>query len=241
MKRVILAIASAIAMSSSVYAQYLSAALVTAYLYGCVALGVQQNQVDTAGLNTAGSFVNFECNNGCQDDYGSWSGSAFIGIGGIELESELASLRFEIEYYTRDSDNVTTGSFPGLNPATFFYNTQIDRAHAGFVNAYLDITVPNSNWTVSVGGGIGAGFTDISTNDAIVFGSVSDTNFAWNAGGGASYAITERISIFGDVRYIDLGETNTNLTQASNSAPAGRYIFDNRSVEARVGIRFRFN
>ena len=114
-------------------------------------------------------------------------------------------IRTEVEYALRsnswhDRDGVDGGvrwaTKHTLNISTLFFN------------AYFDIPT-GTPFTPYIGGGVGMGFnyTGIYLDDAGGRASFDqyDTTFAWNAGGGVSYAFTENVSADLGYRFIGAG------------------------------------
>ena len=86
------------------------------------------------------------------------------------------------------------------------------------LNGYYDIQT-NSPWTPFVGAGVGLFNTELSIEDY----SSSETVFGVSVAGGASYAITDKVSAEGMLR--------------------GKYLFDEGAavnLDALVGLRFSF-
>lgn len=92
-------------------------------------------------------------------------------------------VRAELEYAIRSTAN-------------FDFDDRTIRARVPqslFANFYLDF-VNSTDFTPYVGGGVGLGFVG------------SDTNFAWNVGGGLAYNLTEDWKVNVGYRYVSLGE-----------------------------------
>ncbi len=214
------------------------------YLYVGGAYAHSWTDIDTGGFNTAGAFTNFDCVGlvgalTCDDTEDASGVSLFLGVTNIFTISENVSVRGELEYNYRNGSNYVTGSFPGTNPPAFVYSTVVSDYHSGFVNIYLDMTMPNMPVTIYAVGGAGFAHSSVATNDTVVAGSASETDFAFNIGAGASYAVSDMIDLFGDVRYVDLGTTNVPLL--IGGAPAGAYTVDHTSVEVRVGVKVKLS
>lgn len=196
--------------------------------------GWTRGEIDSGGFNTLGPHQNF------LSDHSS-GGLASIAIGWGELFklNEQVSLRAEIEGQFRDTGRLVTGSFPGPpGPPTFFYQTHAG-THALFGNLWLDWRV-GGPFTLFVGGGIGAAWHDVSTNDTVVSGSGISTDFAWQAGGGIAYDLSKHFQLVFGVRYVDLGKSDTRLSTIGGGLDAGNYTLDHTAVDYRLGVRLRF-
>ena len=197
-----------------------------------------ETDVDAGGFNTFGGFSAFDCGSftfggiTCSDseDIDGWS--VFLGVDQLTSISENASLRAEIEYASYGDANYVSGSFPGTFPPGFFYSTSVMDLEVGFVNAYLDLHVPDSPLTVFLGGGLGVARSEISTNDTVVSGSVSDTNFAYNFGAGVRFEIAPNVELFGNARFVNFGETAIPLI----GGIAGEYTLAQTAKEVRIGV-----
>ncbi|MGI9352855.1 MAG: outer membrane protein [Rhizobiaceae bacterium] len=204
----------------------------------------------TGGFNTVGLFQNFDCGSGTlappvpgfpsscsnEEDVDGWS--VFAGFEDVIHVTDNVSVRIEGEYSSYDDAALTTGSFPGPpGPPAFFYRTTISDLEAGFANAYLDFDI-NDRLTLFIGGGIGASSVEIATNDFVVSGSGSETNFAYNIGFGASVEVLPGIDVFGNFRYVNFGKTDINLV-GGGGGPAGNYTVDLDATEARVGVKVK--
>lgn len=199
--------------------------------------------IDTGGFNTAGGFFNFDCSGvtiggrTCDDSDNSSGASLFIGIDKIYSFNNSASVRGELEYHVQGGTDYVTGSFPGAPTPTFLYSTSTGTHHAGFVNAYVDVKLPSLPITVYAGGGVGFARNSVTTTDFVVAGAASETDFAFNVGGGARVNVTDHLELFGDVRFVDLGETNVPLVAGG---PAGNYTVDHQSTQLRIGLIYKF-
>lgn len=113
-------------------------------------------------------------------------------------------------------------------------------------NAYYDFHTPDSDsrfqFTPYIGGGVGVGrerFYNVSNRSipgSPIF-SGHDSGFQWQAIGGVSMPLSERIAAFVEYRYISL----SNSRIGSRSDPISRVVdFDNHSHNVVVGVRFSF-
>lgn len=223
MKTRLLAIAVLSTLAASAQAQGLSWSAARFYLGAEV--GQSYTSMDSGGFNTLGPHQN------TNDDK---DHNTLYGLkGGVDL----GRLRFDLGYREYERGKYTTDSFAPPVP-TFFYTSKI-KSKAWMLSAYYDI-VQHNKWSVYGGLGLGQARTDFSTNDTVVQGSGSDTNFAWQAELGVGYALTNAFQIYGGYRYADLGSTKINLTSIGGGAPAGDFSADLKSNELFLGLKYKF-
>lgn len=113
-----------------------------------------------------------------------------------------------------------------------------------FLNAYWDFH-NDSAFTPYIGAGLGMGFIEsayepsIGFNGASVSESYNDmrTVFAWNAGAGVAYAITDSLSADLAYRFVGLGYHETEKTVLGEKCKIGMAPYAN---EFSLGIRYPF-
>ncbi len=153
-------------------------------------------------------------------------------------------VRTELEGRARlDSDFLTDGA-SSATP----YRSEVT-SYTGMHNLWLDFPVhpplaalfgripmlePLSFYT---GAGIGLSVHDIETSDTTSTGDDTTYHFAWQAGGGISYALTEWAHISLGYRYASLGEPDIDLEDGPTDA--GNFTLALTAHE--VGTRIRFN
>ena len=105
-----------------------------------------------------------------------------------------------------------------------------------FFNAYFDIPT-GTPFTPYLGGGVGMAFNYTGIKGEALGASVSrdryDTTFAWNAGGGLSYAFTENVSA--DLGYRFIGTGYHEIKEGGSKLGSAPYI-----NEFYLGGRFTF-
>ena len=223
MKTRLLAIAVLSTLAATAQAQGLSWSAARFYLGA--ELGQSHTGMDSGGFNTLGPHPN---TNEDTDRNNQWDVKAGV---------EMGRFRFDLGYREYERGKYTTDSFAPPVP-TFFYTSKV-KSTAWMLSAYYDI-VQHNKWSVYGGVGLGQARTDVSTNDTVVQGSGSDTNFAWQAELGVGYALTNAFQIYGGYRYADLGETKVNLTAIGGGAPAGDFSADLKSNELFLGLKYKF-
>lgn len=91
--------------------------------------------------------------------------------------------------------------------------------------------------TFEGGAGIGLAGTELETNNNTFRGSTTDYQFAWQAGFGLGYRMTDRVSLNVGYRYLDLGSHSFRLRSGTYPDPLGRMSVDLASHELKFGIR----
>lgn len=133
--------------------------------------------------------------------------------------------------------NFVTNSFPGPpGPSVFFYRVDAS-SYTAFASVYLDFDLPvfEAPLDLFVGGGVGASHHDVAVYDFVANGTSSDFEFAWHAGGGVKYAVTDSIELIAGARYMNLGTSNTPL----GAGAGGNYTLEFEVVEGRVGMNVK--
>ena len=85
--------------------------------------------------------------------------------------------------------------------------------------------------------GLGVAQVDLETTDNVTNGDDSSTEFAWQAGVGLSYALTDTTSFQLGWRYLSLGSVETDLT---GIVGGGDFELDLTSHEVLTGLRVNF-
>lgn len=150
---------------------------------------------------------------------GSIIGSLFTagGAAGYGFDRENGRLRLEVEGRGRDVLSTQAGV---VEPR--FSNTATWRASNGWsvlANAWRDVTL-TEKVALYAGGGIGGGGYDYSlTNQLTVVGPLTETwnasadvaTFAWQAGGGVIYRISDRIEFDASYRFFVTERVDTPI------------------------------
>jgi outer membrane immunogenic protein len=112
------------------------------------------------------------------------------------------------------------------------------------LNGYRDFDLGRG---FSVYGTLGIGVAIVSadgwqTNDSRRFASKTQTNLAYSAGAGVSYALNKRFSIDLGYRYVDMGNVETGFNTFVNRVSARDEQLKARlsSNEVFIGLRGRF-
>lgn len=187
--------------------------------------------VDSSGFNPLGPHQNTG-----SDSDASKAFSFAVGIDDLVTIAPGFEVRAELEGQRRSSSDYVTNSFRPPTP-TFFYRTQAE-AWTGFANAWLEWRVM-SGVELFAGGGIGFARHDVETDDNVVSGSKSSTEFAWQAGGGINVDLNRSLELTAGVRYVDLGESSTPMFGITGLS-GGPLVLDHTSIDYRLGLRFKF-
>jgi opacity protein-like surface antigen len=135
--------------------------------------------------------------------------------------------RAEVEFAYRSAD---ADDLPGaLGDGDNFASTAL------MLNGIYDFD-RGGRWTPYVGAGIGAA-TEVDLDIDRGAGEEefsSGSSFAWQAFGGVGYAVSDRVSLFGEVRYF-------TVPSAELDGPGGAVLdVDYETVELLTGITWRF-
>lgn len=153
-------------------------------------------------------------------------------VGGISLTPEL-----EVAWF--DDYSASSASFPGLPAPIAFYDSSIQTARLG-ANIWWPI-YETGLWRTEAGFGGGLLYRDFSTSDGVVSGSTDDVTGYGQIGVRALRSIGDRSNIKLGVNYVLTGQTDLDLNQDSDGAPAGVLSLDTRSLELRLGYELKLN
>lgn len=156
-----------------------------------------------------------------------------LSYGNVSVRGEL-----ELSYTDSDVDGLAfSGNGDGAenNVAGDITSTRL------FANLIADVSTASA-FTPYFGAGLGVARNDLSLSYGGVPGAVnvddSSTNFSAQAIVGASYALNDRTSLFGDVRYIrDFGVSSSRTSPAGFT---GVVEDDLDTVNVNFGVRLRF-
>jgi opacity protein-like surface antigen len=197
--------------------------------YARADIGTSWTEIDSGGFNTVGPHPNTG-----DDD----NNTGFLGVAvGRQI---FGNFRADLELTLRADYSVTTNSFPGPpGPITFFYKTSVE-AHTLMLNLWYDFPL-REKWNLYVGAGVGIARIELETNDLVVRGSDSETNFAFQLSGGVSYDLLKNLAIEAGYRYVNMGDAETDLSAIFPPAPAGDYEIDDIDAhEIYIGLRWSF-
>ena len=190
----------------------------------------------TGNVSKGGAIDFFEVDSYTQNTVG---GGVFVGYDFYPMHQ--VPVRAEIEYAIRTNSKTEWDSkdFGDLVTLKGQWNLQ-----TLFLNAYWDFH-NDTAFTPYIGGGLGLGFIqseyEISASGAGMSGSGSEnftnTVFAWNAGAGVAYAITDNLSADLAYRFVGLGYHENEKTIEGVKAKVGMAPYAN---EFSLGLRYTF-
>lgn len=142
------------------------------------------------------------------------------GALGYSWDVETGALRLEVEGRHRDPIAQSTTLPDGFSSAAL----SATGGWSATVNIWRDFDV-HDRVTCYVGGGIGAGGYQFGINedfpiqDTTVTGLDTVTGFAWQAGGGIAWAITNSLTLDLGYRFFDLGAGGIAAQTAQSGVP----------------------
>ena len=151
--------------------------------------------------------------------------SSVFGLGlsvGTDLSySSSLPIRLEVEYLFHGNETYTqTG-----------VSTHDLSAHSLLGNVFFDLQTDTA-FTPYIGGGAGFACLNDRATVANVTSKGNRWNFAWDAGGGVAWGLSERLALDLGYRYMDLGESN-DITSGNRN-----YNVSLTAHEFSVGLRF---
>ncbi len=90
-----------------------------------------------------------------------------------------------------------------------------------------------------VGTGVGVGFYTIDGTANTILGDSDIVDFAWNAGFGLSYDLTENVAVSAGYRFVGLGKQNVDLNGPFTPGASDEVEFDPELHEFRFAIRIQ--
>ena len=176
--------------------------------------------------------------------------SLFTAGGAIGLAFEALDRDWRVEFEGRGRNNLVsnrTSTFDAIaGPETFLFTTTAKNGWSTMVNLWRDYEVTD-RWTMYVGGGVGAGGYRFSyTKFSPSLGNYQITTsphvsaFAWQAGGGTAYAITERITLDIGYRYFQIANgTSTAVISYVPGPPVGSEVVGSAFSASELFFAFR--
>jgi opacity protein-like surface antigen len=195
-------------------------------IYFGAEIGGNRSEMKSGGFNPLGPHEN------TNDD--KESGKLFSVKIGAEF---MDRWRFDVGYRQYESQDYTTDSFRPPTP-TFFYKSTI-KSKAVMATVYYDF-YKYKKIEFYGGAGVGVSRSKVSTNDTVVEGTGSETNFSWQVELGTDYSLTDSLVLNVGLRYVDLGKTKIDLQGIGGGLPAGDFTSDLSSTEMFLGLRYKF-
>lgn len=187
----------------------------------------------TGDVSKGGGTNWFDVDNYTQNTVG---GGVFVGYDFYPMHQ--VPIRAEIEYAIRTNSETEWDLKSNANAANLKGQWNLQTL---FLNAYWDFH-NDTAFTPYIGGGVGMGFIQ-SKYELEVAGLGSDsynetnTVFAWNAGAGVAYAITDNLSADLAYRFVGLGYHENDKTVGDTKFKVGMAPYAN---EFSLGIRYTF-
>ena len=191
-------------------------------------IGASFGTLQSGGVNTEGNFPNT----------GRATDSLLTAGGAVGMAFDRANglLRLEVEGRGRDALQGITNSFEPPTPS-YFYSVRATDGWSVMTNAWRDWYLTERLGFYG-GGGIGAGGYRLTVNDTVVSGYGHVGGFAWQAGTGTTYQLTEWTTIDLGYRFFDTVSDSLPLTViGSGGAPAGSYVSNFYASELLLSVR----
>jgi opacity protein-like surface antigen len=196
------------------------------YITGII--GASFGTLQSGGINTEGNFPN----TGRATDSLLTAGGAI----GTAFDRDNGLLRLEVEGRGRDALQGSTNSFEPPTP-DYFYSVRASDGWSVMTNAWRDWYLTERLGFYG-GGGIGAGGYRLSVDDSVVSGYGHVGGFAWQAGTGTTYRITNRTTIDLGYRFFDTVSDSLPLTPGGpGGPPAGSYVSNFYASELLLSVR----
>ena len=232
-KRISLAMALTLALSVSAFAAD------NGFYMGLKFIDSIQSSGD---ISTGGGANLFDVDNYTQNTVG---GGVFVGYDFYPMHQ--VPVRAEIEYAIRTNSETEYDLKGGVRSALAAAGADVSanlkvqtNLQTLFMNAYWDFH-NDTAFTPYIGGGIGMGFiqSKYEVNAPGLSDSYNETNtvFAWNAGAGVAYAITDNLSADLAYRFVGLGYHENDKTVDGQKFKVGMAPYAN---EFSLGIRYTF-
>ncbi len=187
----------------------------------------------TGDVSKGGATKAFDVDNYTQNTIG---GGVFVGFDFFPMYQ--VPVRTELEYAIRTNSETEWDLKGNARDASLKGQWNLQTL---FLNAYWDFH-NDTAFTPYVGAGVGMGFIQSKYEMEIAgWGSKShnetNTVFAWNAGAGVAYAITDNLSADLAYRFVGLGYHENEKTVAGEKMKVGMAPYAN---EFSLGIRYTF-
>lgn len=164
---------------------------------------------------------------------GSMNGDLFTAGGaiGLAIDRSHGQLRLEVEGRGRDAMTGTTPSV--VNP--FAYDVAAKDGWSVTTNLWRDLFL-DDHWGLYAGGGIGGGGYRLSVADNVVSAYEHVGGFAWQAGGGVTWRMADRVTLDLGYRWFAIDTLSSPLA-LSDGTPAGNYTSTFGASELLLSVR----
>ena len=196
------------------------------YITGII--GASFGTLQSGGTNTEGNFPN---TGGANDSLLTAGGAV-----GMAFDRSAGLLRLEVEGRGRDALSGLTNSFEPPSP-TYFYSARAADGWSVMTNVWRDWYLTERLGFYG-GGGIGAGGYRLTVNDSVVSGYGHVGGFAWQAGTGTTFQLTQRTTLDLGYRFFDTVSDSLPLTvNGTGGVPAGSYVSNFYASELLLSVR----
>ncbi|WP_338031722.1 outer membrane protein [Desulfosediminicola ganghwensis] len=168
-----------------------------------------------------------------------------VNFGTIKIGAEVNdNLRVDLGYTKYGDSSFVT---PTADSSPYFIHTDFE-TEAVFLSMNYDY-LQFEKTSFFIGGGIGIALLDATVQETDINGdsttwldgSDSTTNFAWKIETGVEYLLTDNFSLYGGLRFVDLGKVDIALKSALNGGTdAGSFNPRLNSKELFMGLRYQF-
>lgn len=193
------------------------------YISGIV--GASFASLSSGGTNTAGLAPT--ANTGSINEDLFTAGGAI----GLAIDRTNGMLRVEVEGRGRDAMAGTTPSI--ANP--FTYDVAAKDGWSVTTNLWRDLFL-DDHWGVYAGGGLGGGGYRLSVDDNVSSGYGHIGGFAWQAGGGVTWRMADRMTLDLGYRWFAI-DTLSNPLALTNGTPSGDYASTFGASELLLSVR----
>lgn len=183
------------------------------------------------------------------NDFGSSTGSAFIGGGQIGCDYQFANnwvvgIQAMYDAGSIRSSHVVPTAFPGFPVGSFVENVKVKdmwtvtgRVGYLFTPQLLGYVKGGGAWTrVDY---VANGTIPVFFNSENAFGV---NRSGWTVGGGLEWMFAKGWSVFGEFNYMDFGNKNVNFVAAPGTAGVADVVRTKLEVEQfLVGVNYKFN
>jgi len=153
------------------------------------------------------------------------------GALGLAIDRENGLLRVEVEGRGRDA---MTGTTPSV-VYPFAYDVAVKDGWSVTTNLWRDLFL-DDHWGVYVGGGLGGGGYRLTVNDDVSSGYGNVGGFAWQAGGGVTWRLADRVTLDLGYRWFGIDTLSTPLA-LSDGTSAGNYTSTFGASELLLSVR----
>lgn len=169
------------------------------------------------------------------DDYNQFTLGGALALGYDLWPQQMIPLRVEIEFAMRGNSEKSWSEHGSVSDVKGTWNNS-----TLFANFFWDFH-NDTDFTPYIGAGLGLAFNytgfDFTAGDSKISMDDHFTNFAWNAGVGASYSFNDNLAVDASYRFVGLGYNEVSTRHNGQTYKVGSDPYNN---EFMVGLRFAF-